>query len=234
MTSKTTAAKRSSMISGGWYSGGWVSSGSPFSMCGWRAARSSRWSAILCSRLSWKVGHQAGRAATQGSWHGSLPPRIGDGGFLRDIERAMGREEETVAKRRTAMAAQADGGSVMCRSGESGLTSHLHPQLQPAQVERWCCRSCRTWILWQILWRRLTGLRLATKLRFVGLLLWGPGGHDKGEDPVNRNALEGGTDHEKKPTPKPIVGDEAIVLSCRGRISRRLGVWFERFRGHSG
>ena len=30
--------------------------------------------------------------------------RLGDPGFLRDIERAMGREEETVAKRRTAMA----------------------------------------------------------------------------------------------------------------------------------
>ena len=31
---------------------------------------------------------------------------IGDPGFLRDIERAMGREEETVAKRRTATAAR--------------------------------------------------------------------------------------------------------------------------------
>jgi hypothetical protein len=32
--------------------------------------------------------------------------RLGDRGFLRDIERAMGREEATVAKRRTAMAAR--------------------------------------------------------------------------------------------------------------------------------
>ena len=36
---------------------------------------------------------------------------------------------------------------------------------------------------------RLTRPRTATKLNFVALPLWGPGGHDKGKDPVNRNAI---------------------------------------------
>ena len=38
---------------------------------------------------------------------GEYATSLGDPGFLRDIERAMGREEATVAKRRTATAASA-------------------------------------------------------------------------------------------------------------------------------
>ena len=81
-------------------------SGSPSSMCGLAGGETKSLVGSPCSRLSWKMGHQVRRCRRSSSWHGTLPSRSAILDFVRDIERAMGREEETIAKRRTATAAR--------------------------------------------------------------------------------------------------------------------------------